>query len=136
MSEQIPNDFRDLLDRPIVVALVTLMPDNQPQATPVWCSYDGEHVLVNTARNRQKDRNMSERPQVTVLSIDPENPYRWLEVRGVVDEITENGAVDHINQLSAKYRNQPDYYAKNPVQKDRETRVIYKIRPVRVVTSG
>jgi PPOX class probable F420-dependent enzyme len=136
MSEQIPNDFRDLLDRPIVVALVTLMPDNQPQATPVWCSYDGEHVLVNTARNRQKDRNMSERPQVTVLSIDPENPYRWLEVRGVVDEITENGAVDHINQLSAKYRNQPDYYANNPAQKERETRVMYKIRPVRVVTSG
>jgi PPOX class probable F420-dependent enzyme len=136
MSEQIPPDFRDLLDRPIVVALVTLMPDNQPQATPVWCSYDGEHVLVNTARNRQKDRNMSERPQVTVLSIDPENPYRWLEVRGMVDEITENGAVDHINQLSAKYRNQPDYYANNPAQKDRETRVIYKIRPVRVVTSG
>lgn len=136
MSEPIPQDFKDLLDRPIVVTLVTLMPDGQPQATPVWCSYDGEYVLINTARNRQKDRNMTERPRVSILSIDPDNPYRWLEVRGTVDAITENGAVDHINQLSAKYRNQPDYYARNPDQKNRETRVIYKIRPVRVVTSG
>lgn len=58
MGAAIPDKYRDLLDGPVVVALVTVMPDGQPQATPVWCSYDGSHVWVNTARGRQKDQNM------------------------------------------------------------------------------
>lgn len=136
MSSLIPSEYLDLLQRPIVVSLVTLMPDNQPQATPVWFSFDGERLWVNTARGRQKDENMTERPQVTVLSIDPNNPYRYIEVRGVIDEITEEGAVDHINQLSAAYVNQPEYYARNPEQRNRETRVIFKIRPTKVAASG
>jgi PPOX class probable F420-dependent enzyme len=134
MSDQIPKEFEDLLTRPVFVTLTTLMPDNQPQSSPVWVSYDGQHVLINTARGRQKDVNMTERPKVNILAVDPENPYRYLEVRGVVDEVTEEGALDHINQLSAKYTNQPDYYARNPQQRTKETRVIYKIRPVHVVT--
>lgn len=133
MTATIPEEARDLLDRPIVVALVTLMEDTQPQATPVWIDYDGTHVLVNTARGRAKDRNMEARPQVSILSIDPENPYRYLEVRGTVDEITEDGATEHISKLSKKYRGQDDYYANNPEQKNKETRVIYKIKPEHVV---
>ena len=129
----IPNDFKDLLERPIVVTLVTLMPDNQPQATPVWFSYDGSHIWVNTARGRQKDRNMSERPQVTVLAVDPDNPYRYMEVRGTVDEATEDGALEHINSLAKRYVGRDDYYAAMPEQRGKETRVIYKIKPVRVI---
>lgn len=136
MSEQIPQNALDLLQRPIVVTLVTVMPDNQPQATPVWFSFDGEMIWVNTARGRQKDRNMTERPQVTILSIDPENPYRYIEVRGQIAESTEEGAVDHINQLSDAYTGNPDYYSRNPGGRERETRVIYKIKPEHVVYNG
>lgn len=136
MSVQIPEAYLDLVQRPIVVTLVTLMPDYQPQATPVWFSFDGTYIWVNTARNRQKDRNMTERPQVTILSLDPQNPYRYLEIRGEVAEVTEEGAVDHINQLSAVYFNRPEYYANNPEQRFRETRVIYKIKPTHVVAQG
>ena len=129
----IPNDFKDLLERPIVVTLVTLMPDNQPQATPVWFSYDGSHIWVNTARGRQKDRNMSERSQVTVLAVDPDNPYRYMEVRGTVDEATEDGALEHINSLAKRYVGRDDYYAAMPEQRGKETRVVYKIKPVKVI---
>jgi PPOX class probable F420-dependent enzyme len=129
----IPESKRDLLERPIVVTLTTVMPDHSPQATPVWFSFDGTHIWINTARGRQKDRNMLERPVVSVLSVDPENPYRYLEVRGVVDEVTEDGAVDHINFLSGRYTGNPDYYKNNPQQRDRETRVIFKIKPTKFV---
>lgn len=129
----IPESKRDLLERPIVVTLTTVMPDNSPQSTPVWFSFDGTHIWINTARGRQKDRNMLERPVVSVLSVDPENPYRYLEVRGVVDEITEDGAVDHINYLSGRYTGNSDYYKNNPQQRDRETRVIFKIKPTKFV---
>jgi PPOX class probable F420-dependent enzyme len=130
---RLPEDKRDLLDRPIVVTLATVMSDYSPQATPVWFSYDGTHIWINTARGRQKDRNMLERPTVSILSVDPDNPYRYLEVRGVVDEVTEDGAVDHINFLSGRYTGNTDYYGDNPQRRQSETRVIFKIKPTKFV---
>jgi PPOX class probable F420-dependent enzyme len=132
MAVPIPENFRDLLDEPVVVALVTIMEDGQPQATPVWVDYDGTYVRVNTARGRQKDKNMRPDAKVTVLAIDPKNPYRWLEVRGRIAEETEEGALEHINSLSLKYRGEPDYYAPNPSMRGKQQRVTYKIEPLRV----
>ncbi len=136
MAVAIPDAFKDLIDRPIVVALVTVMPDGQPQATPVWIDRQGDILRVNTARGRQKDRNMQRDAKVTVLSIDPNNPYRWLEVRGTIIDESEQTGVEVINALSAKYRDEPDYYARNPAQRGRETRVTYLIEPTKVTTSG
>ena len=133
MPVKIPEDFKDLLERPIVVTLVTIMPGGGPQASMVWFSYDGEHIWVNTARGRRKDKNMTERPQVSILSVDPDNAYRYLEVRGVVDEVTEEGALEHINSLSARYFGRDDFYATTPQNKGKETRVIYKIKPTHFV---
>ena len=133
MTTTIPEKFKDLLERPIVITLVTIMPDGQPQASPVWFSYDGEHILINTARGRQKDRNMTARPRVTLLLVAPDNPYRYLEIRGVVDEVTEKGALEHINSLSARYFGRADFYAEAPEQRGKETRVIYKIKPTHVI---
>lgn len=132
----IPDSHKDLLTRPVVVALVTVMPDGQPQATPVWCDMEGDYVRINTAKGRQKDRNMQRDAKVTVLAIDPDNPYRWLEVRGVIDRSSEENGVEVINALSALYRDEPDYYKRNPAQRDRETRVTYYIKPTTVNTSG
>ncbi len=133
MSAAIPEHMRDLLERPIVVTLATTMKDGTPQASPVWFNWDGEYIWINTARGRAKDENMTERPNVSILSVDPSDPYRYLEVRGVVTEITETGGVDHINFLSARYRNRPDYYGGDTARAARETRVIYKIKPTRVI---
>jgi PPOX class probable F420-dependent enzyme len=136
MTAKIPLEYRDLLEGPVVVSLVTIMPDGQPQATPIWCDYDGEHVIVNTARGRQKDRNMTANPNVVVLAIDPQNPYRWIEVRCTVASSSEEGAIDVINGLSKLYRGNEDYYASMPDLRGKETRVTYKIRPDRINARG
>jgi PPOX class probable F420-dependent enzyme len=102
----------------------------------VWCSTDGAHILVNSAKGRQKDRNMRANPKVAVLALDPKNPYRWIAIRGVVVEITEDGALEHINALSKLYRGYEDFYARMPERRGQETRVIYKIKPTRVNTGG
>ncbi|MEJ2555327.1 MAG: PPOX class F420-dependent oxidoreductase [Anaerolineae bacterium] len=138
MSAKIPESHKDLLEGPIYVTLATVMPDVQPHATVVWCSYDGSHVLVNTRRGTQKEKNMRERPMATIIAIDPQNPYRYLEVRGSVDEITEEGALDHINQLAQLYANKPTFYGGvAPAEmEDKVVRVICKIRPRRVRTVG
>lgn len=136
MAVAIPEHHRDLLDGPVIVSLVTVMPDGQPQATPVWCNTDGPHILINTARGRQKDKNLIGNPKVTILAIDPKNPYRWIEVRGRVVDSTEEGGVDHISALSKLYVNRDYYYADNPEQRHKETRVIYKILPDKINTGG
>jgi len=127
----VPDSHRDLFERPIVCALSTLLPSGQPHVNPVWCDYDGQYVRINTARGRQKDRDMSNRSKVTVLLVDPDSEEnRWMEVRGHVAEITEDGANDHINQLSRKYDG-TDYKGFRPGM----VRVIYKIEPDKVVVS-
>ena len=103
MSQVIPEKYRDLFQKRAFASLGTLMPDGRPQVTPVWVDFDGEHVIFNSAKGRQKDRNVRRDPRVSLAIIDPENPYRYLEIRGRVVEITEDGADDSINKLAKKY---------------------------------
>lgn len=128
MSTHIPDSHRELLTGPVYVQLATHMPDGSIQVNPVWCSFDGERVWINSAKGRVKDKNIRANPSVTIFAGDPQNPYRWLEVRGVVDEITEVGADAHIDDLAELYLNQRPY----PFRQEGEERVIYKIKPQRV----
>ena len=129
----IPDTHRDLLEGPIVVGLITMMPDGQPQATPIWCTYDGTHILFNTAVGRQKDRNLSADPRVTVLALDPENPYRYIEVRGEVAERTTENAEALIDELARLYTGSERFYGDAVPESERLPRVTYKIKPVRVL---
>ncbi len=133
MSVTIADNLKDLLERPIVVAFATSNPDGQPQVTPVWVSLEGDQIWINSAVGRRKDRNVRANPKVTVLSLDPQNPFHWVEVRGEVVEFDEsNAALAHINKLSGLYAGNDDYYSFNPESRGKEQRVIYKIRPTRV----
>jgi PPOX class probable F420-dependent enzyme len=138
MPTTIPDSHRDLIDGPIMVTFTTIMPDGQPQSTIVWCNSDDEHVLVNSVAGRRKDKNIRRDPRITLMALDPNNPYRWIEVRGVVDEITEEGAVAHIDELSRLYENKPGFFGHvAPAERaNLETRIIFKIRPVRVQAFG
>jgi len=122
----------------VVVAFATVMPDGTPQVTPVWCSYDGEYVLLTSTRGRQKEKNVLARPQVTILAIDPQDPYRWLEVRGVVVEVTEEGAIAHIDEMARLYEGAKKFYGDvAPAGRgERETRILFKIKPTRVNAHG
>ncbi len=131
MPAKIPDNFRDLFQKRAFGFLATLMPDGSPQVTPIWVTYDGTHVIVNSAKGRTKDRNMRARPRVAITIVDPDNPYRHLDVRGRVVEITEEGARQVIDDLSEKYNGTRPY----PGPKD-EVRVTYKIEPDQVTTMG
>ncbi len=132
MSNTIPQSHLTLFEKPVIAMLATVMPDGRPQVNPVWCDFDGTHVRVNSAQGRQKDQNMKERKFATVLLVDPENVFFWVEVRGTVAEITTDGADAHIDALAKKYLNADSYPFRNPD----EVRVMYKILPERVITSG
>jgi PPOX class probable F420-dependent enzyme len=108
------------------------MPDGTPQVTPVWVDFDGKHVIVNSARGRRKDKNMSQNSSVALSIMDPDNPYRYLEIRGRVAEITEEGADKHIDTMAKKYMGVDKY----PYRQPGEVRVMYKIEPKRTSQMG
>lgn len=124
----IPEQFRDLFEKKSFASLATVDPDGAPQVTPVWVDYDGTHVRFNTARGRVKVRNLARNPRVALSIQDPGNPYRYVQVRGRVAEVTEVGADAHIDALTKKYLGQDTY----PFRRAGEVRLTYKIVPERV----
>src|SRR5882762_5078009 len=132
MAGLISDKYTDLFQNRAFASLGMPMRAGRPQVTPVWVDYDGEHVIFNSAKGRQKDRNVRRDPRVSMAIIDPENPYRYLEIRGRVVEITEQGADAHIDKLAKKYLGVDKY----PYSQAGEVRVIYKVKPEHTSTMG
>jgi PPOX class probable F420-dependent enzyme len=135
-SDEIPASHRDLVECPPVVALTTVSKDGYPQTSVVWCDFDGECVRINTMRGFAKERNMRRDPRVTLLCYDPRQPLRYLEVRGVVVEMTEEGAVEHLDALASKYAGRPIQYFGECIPArfaETEIPVLCRIRPTRFV---
>jgi PPOX class probable F420-dependent enzyme len=130
----VPPTHRDLLERPIVAALGTRLPNGWAQTQPVWCEIDGNDVLVNTSRERRKGRNLEADPRATLLAVDPEDSVRWIEIRGDVDLIAD-GAEEQLDRLTRLYtKHQRFYGGVYPVERhERETRMIARIHPRRIV---
>jgi len=128
----IPEKYGDLFNKRAFASLATLMPSGYAQVTPVWCDIDNGNVIFNSARGRLKDKNVRRDPRVTLTLIDPDNPYRYLEVRGRVVEITEKGADQHINKLAKKYLGVDKY----PYAQPGEVRVMYRVKPEHVHAYG
>lgn len=133
MAAAIPENFKDLVTTKLTFAhLGTVMKNGTPQVTPIWFSFDGENILLNSAKGRIKDRNMRARPHVALSILDPENPYRYLQIIGTITDVTEQGGDAHIDALAKKYLGKDSYPWKQP----NEVRVIYNVRPDKVQTMG
>jgi len=124
----IPESYRDLFTKKAFAHLATVGGDGAPQSTPVWVDYDGAHVRFNTARGRVKDRNLQRNPRIALSILDPENPYRYLQVRGRVVEMTEQGADAHIDALAKKYLDQDRY----PFRRPGEKRLVVRVKVDRI----
>ena len=106
----IPADYLDLLQQKKAFAnLATIMPDGTPQVTPVWFDYTGGKIRINSAKGRVKTRNMQEGAPVALSILDPDNPYRYIQIRGRVGHVTEEGASAHIDSLAKKYLGKDKY---------------------------
>jgi PPOX class probable F420-dependent enzyme len=132
-DQTIPASHLDLLKRPICGVFTTIGPDGWPQSSLVWVDHDGECVRVNTTLQRQKGRNLLADGRVSLLVVDPDDTSRFIQIRGTGELVTE-GAVEHVNELARRYTRRDRYYGGvyPTSQRDRETRVICRIRARRV----
>ena len=124
--------YRDIFDKKTFCHVATVGADGTPQVTPVWCEFDGTHVVFNTARGRVKDKNLARNPRVALSASDPDNPYRYVQIRGRVVDITEQGADAHIDKMAKKYIGQDRY----PWRRPGEVRLLVKVLPERVQGMG
>jgi PPOX class probable F420-dependent enzyme len=134
------DKYRKLLEGQTTCTLATMMPDGRPQLTPIWVGHDGTHILVNTKKGRVKDTNMRQRPQVSLLAVNPGNPYHWMTITGRVVEVIEetdpkkgNEATENVNEMSRRYINQDPYPLRDPRG---EVRVLFKVLPEYLMTFG
>jgi PPOX class probable F420-dependent enzyme len=125
---ELPADVVALLRRPSTCFLATSMPDGSPQVTQTWVDTDGEHVLINSVQGHVKTRNIERDPRVAVAIADPDDPSRYVQVRGRVLEVTTDGAVDHIEMLAKKYLGTPYPWFGGRDQ----VRVIFVIEPEKI----
>jgi PPOX class probable F420-dependent enzyme len=132
MTNTIPESHIDILFTPVIAHLATILSDGSPQVTPVWFLYEDSYIFINSAKGRVKDRNMRRDPRVSLSMVDPEDNYRYLQVRGNVVEITEEGADDMIDRLAQKYLQVEEYPWRNP----NDIRVTYRIKPSSSSTMG
>jgi PPOX class probable F420-dependent enzyme len=131
----IPDSHKDLLENPYIAAMTTVSPSNKPENTAVWFSWDGEYILVNSIEGRRKPDNIRRNPNVALFVLDPKDPYRWIDVRGVVEEIVPDEGYANINHHSQLYTGKDFYGGYAAIErKGTEERIIFKIKPQRVTT--
>ena len=140
MTKRIPESHLDLIDGPCTVALSTVMPDGQPQTTPVWCNRKGDCIFINVMRGFRKEKNMRLNPRVSLLIYELDNPLRNIEIRGLVVEMTEDGAVEHLDELTRLYLGRSDakFFGDSvpAAMRSRYTPVRVKILPTHIRVEG
>ncbi|CAN5912143.1 PPOX class F420-dependent oxidoreductase [soil metagenome] len=131
-NSHIPEDYRDLLETTALIHVATIGPGGEPQSNPVWFDWDGEHIKFSQTKTRQKYKNVGREPRIAVSVVDPENPYRYLEVRGEVTEVEEDPDNDFINAMAKKYLGMDEY----PYYQPGDERVVLYVKPEHTTQMG
>ena len=128
----IPASHVDLLESTALAHVATIGPDGEPQVNPVWFGWDGTHVLFSQTTTRQKVRNLQRDPRIALSIVDPANPYRYLEIRGVVERVDPDPDIAFINSMAKKYLGQDRY----PWHRPEDERVVVVVRPEHTTQMG
>ncbi len=128
----IPDTHRDLLGKKGFAHVATIGPSGEPHSSPVWYDWDGEHLLFSQTKTRQKYHNLLRDPRVAISITDPDNPYRYLEIRGTLDGVEEDEGNAFINAMAKKYIDEDVY----PWHQPGDERIVLKIRPHHTTSMG
>ena len=121
----IPDSHLDMMTKPVFWHIATYGPHDELQTSPVWGGWDGEHFLFSQTRTRQKYHNLVTNPTVALSGVDPDNPYRYLEIRGTVVRIDDDSSNEFIDSMAKKYMG-VDHY---PYHQEGDQRVVMVVQP-------
>ena len=125
---KLSDKVKSLIDGKNFASVATLMPDGSPQVAPVWIDRDGDTIILNATRSRQRTKNLKRDPRVAISIFDQNNPYSCVSIRGKVVDITEKGAEDHIDKMHMKYHGTPKY----PYHTPNDPRLLIRVEATRI----
>ena len=128
----IPETHADILESNALAHIATIGPNGEPQNNPVWFGWDGKNIKFSQTKTRQKYHNIQRNPNIAISIVDPQNPYRYLEIRGTVERIEEDPNLDFINEMAKKYLGEDKYPWHNP----KDERVVVYVRPEHTTKMG
>jgi PPOX class probable F420-dependent enzyme len=130
----IPETHADLVawDTKSFAHVATIGPDGEPHSSPVWFEWDGEHIRFSLTMTRQKHRNLQRDKRIAMSISDPEDPYRYIEIRGELVEIEPDPNIDFISRMAKKYIDRDRY----PWHKEGDERIVMNIRPTKISGMG
>jgi PPOX class probable F420-dependent enzyme len=128
-SYELPQSHADLVswDTRSFAHIATIGPDGEPQSSPVWFEWDGTHIKFSLTTGRQKYRNLQRDKRVSLSILDPDDAYRYIEIRGELDEIEPDPDIKFISRMAKKYKGLDVYPWHNPS----DERVVMKIKPTK-----
>lgn len=121
----IPHDLEDILTKRAFAHIATIGPQGEPQSNPVWVDWDGEHIKFSQTTTRQKYRNIQRDARIAVSALDPDQPYRYLEVRGKVVRVDDDPDNAFINKMAKKYMDADEY----PYHQPGDQRIVLHVEP-------
>jgi hypothetical protein len=128
----IPDSHKDILEKPAFASVATIGPAGEPQNNPVWFGWDGLRIRFSQTTTRQKLRNTRADPRVSLSILDPDDPYRYLEVRGDVVNVEDDPDLSFINSMASKYLGLDRY----PWHQAGDERVVLVVKPTHTTTMG
>ncbi len=128
----IPESHNDMLNKSVFWHIATTGPSGQLQSSPVWGGWDGEHFTFSLTKGRQKFRNLQANTNIAISGTDPENPYRYLEMRGEVVRVDEDPDKTFINSMAKKYMDADEY----PYHQPGDERVVMVVKPSKTSQMG
>ncbi len=128
----IPAEYADILAKTVFWHIATIGPDGAVQSSPVWADWDGTHLRFSLTRDRQKFRNLQADPRIALSGTDPDNPYRYLEIRGRVIDVEDDASLAFINSMAGKYMGLDEY----PFHQSGDQRVVMVVEPTHTTHMG
>lgn len=128
----LPAEYADIFDKQSFWHVATTGPDGNPQSSPVWATFDGTHIKFSLTRSRQKFRNLDANPAIALSATDPDNSYRYLEVRGRLVAVEDDTDLAFLNSMANKYMGLDEY----PYHRPGDERVVMVIEPTATTAMG
>jgi len=128
----VPDEYTDIVEKKAFWHIATIGPDGSPQSSPVWAGWDGTHLRLSLTRGRRKFHNLKANPNVAASATDPDNPYRYLEIRGRVVDVEDDSSLAFINSMAKKYMGLDEY----PYHQPGDERVVMVIEPTHTSHMG
>lgn len=126
----VPDSYSSILswEAKSFAHVATIGRSGEPRSTPVWFDWDGTQMRLTILEHSQKLKNLRRDQRVSLSILDPHDPYRYVEIRGVAESFQPDADLEFTNRMARKYLELDEY----PWHEEGHVEVVVAIRPTSI----